>query len=74
MKPTTNPTKRGLGDAKIFPLADAQLAVDLAAARSQLGLLCDRARRLGRDEVCTQLTNALSALADAVHASLVVDK
>jgi hypothetical protein len=60
---------------EIFPLADAQLAVDIAAVRDQLGLLCARVRSEPRYEtVLVRLSDALTNVFDALSVALTVEK
>lgn len=60
---------------EMFPLADAQLAVDIAAVRDQLALLCSRIRNVPRyEQVLVRLSDGLTNVFDAVSAALTVEK
>lgn len=62
---------------KTFPLANAQLAVDIHSIRAQLSQLCNRMHGSypsSHDAVFSRLADALNNLSDAVEAALTIDK
>jgi hypothetical protein len=63
--------------AQQFPLNDAHLAIDIAALRDQVALLCSQLRYDERDKpqaVLERLSDAQSILGDALGVALTVDK